>query len=71
MPLDRFVLIIIVVIAAAAATVWIGTIIAASLQLPFGWLAMVPAALIGYVLWRVIADRVGNAEEDRYDDVER
>ena len=71
MPLDRLVLVIVIVLAAAAATVWIGTIVAASLHVPFGWLAIVPALLVGYVLWRVIADRVGNAEEDRYDGVER
>ena len=71
MPLDRFVLMLVIVVAAAAATVWVGTLIAASLSLPFGWLAIVPAALVAYVLWRVIADRVGNEEEDRYDGVER
>ncbi len=67
MPLDKFVLIIVIVIAAAAATVWLGAVIAAALNLPFGWLAVIPAALIGYIAFRVIAERVGNAEEDHYD----
>ena len=71
MPLDRFVLIIVCVIAAASVTVWLGTVLAASVSVPFGWLSLIPAALIVYVGWRVIAERVGNEEEDRYDNVER
>ena len=71
MPLDRLVLIIVCVIAAAAATVWLGTLIAASVSVPFGWLTLIPGALIAYIAWRVIAERVGNEEEDRYDNVER
>lgn len=71
MPLDRFVLILVIVIAAAGATVWIGTLIAASAQVPAGWLSIIPVALIGYVLWRVISDRLRNSEDDRYDRIEK
>ena len=67
MPLDKFVLIIVCVIAAAAATIWLVALGAAALNLPFGWLGIIPAALVGYVAFRVIAERVGNAEEDHYD----
>ena len=71
MPLDRLVLIVVCVIAAAAATVWLGTLIAASLSIPFGWLVVIPTALVAYIAWRLISERVGNEEEDRYDNVER
>ncbi|MEM9425562.1 MAG: hypothetical protein AAGA06_02570 [Pseudomonadota bacterium] len=70
MPLDKFVLIIVVVLAAAGATVWIAGVIAAAINLPFGWLGLIPAVLVGYVAYRVIAERVGNAEEDHYDNME-
>ena len=72
MPLDRFVLIIIVVIAAAGATVWIGVTIAAAIEAPLvGWAAIVPATLVGYVIWRVIAERLRNREDDHYDNIEK
>jgi len=67
MPLDKFVLILVCVVAAAAATVWIGLLIAAAAEFRLGWLGLIPAALVGYVVFRVIAERVGNAEEDHYD----
>ena len=72
MPLDRLVLILVAVTAAAALTVWVGATVMAAAAAP-GWaaLAAVPAALVVYVLWRVIAERVGSAEDDRYDRVER
>ncbi len=72
MPLDRFVLIIMAVIAAAGATVWIGAAIAAAVEAPLvGWAAIVPAALAGYVIWRVIAERLRNREDDHYDNIEK
>lgn len=67
MPLDKLVLIIVCVVAAAGVTVWLGVLLAAAVNVPFGWLALIPAALIGYVVFRVIAERVGNAEDDHYD----
>ena len=72
MPLDRFVLIVFIVLLAAAATAWLGSLILAALELGGAmWLALVPALLLGYVLWRVIADRLGNPEDDRYDRIEK
>jgi len=44
----------------------------ASLQVPVaGWLMFIPAMLVGYVVWRVIADRLGNSEDDHYDSIEK
>ncbi|WP_298491490.1 hypothetical protein [uncultured Maritimibacter sp.] len=71
MPLDKFVLILVIVIAAAGATVWIGTLVAASTQMPLGWLAIVPVVLVVTILWRVIADRLSNREDDHYDRIEK
>ena len=67
MPLDKFVLIVACVIIAAGGTIWLGVVLTTAFTLPFGWLALIPAVLVGYVLVRVIAQRVGNAEEDHYD----
>ncbi|SLN62702.1 hypothetical protein PEL8287_03430 [Roseovarius litorisediminis] len=67
MPLDKFVLILVCVTLAAGVTIWLGFMFAATVNLPFGWLGLIPAALIGYVVFRVIAERVGNAEDDHYD----
>lgn len=67
MPPDRFVLMLVGVIAAAGLTVWIGATVANNVQLPaLGWLGFVPAALIVYVLWRVISDRISNAKDDTH-----
>ena len=71
MPLDKFVLLIVIVFAAAGITVWVSALIMASLEFPGGWLAFIPAALVGYVVWRVIAERLGNAEDDHYDHIEK
>ena len=72
MPLDRFVLLPVLVIGAAALTLWVGTLVAAVTQFPaVGWFAVVPAALVGYVVWRVIAERLRNREDDHYDNIEK
>ena len=71
MPLDKFVLILVVVIGAAGLTVWIATMVAAAVQFPLGWFALVPAMLVGYVAWRVIEDRLKSAEDDHYDRIEK
>lgn len=69
MPLDRFILILIIVLVAAGATVWLGAIVAASFAIPYGAVALLPAALVAYVVWRVVADRLRNREDDHYDDM--
>lgn len=72
MALDKFVLILVGVLIAAGVTVWIATLIAASSQMPaIGTVAIIPISLIFYVVWRVIADRVGNATEDHYDGIDK
>ena len=72
MPLARFVLIVVLVVVAAAVTVWLGAIFAAAIQMPaLGLLAAIPAALVAYVLARVIWDRVSSAEDRRYDRIEK
>ncbi len=71
MPLDKLVLIIVIVMFAAGVTVWVSALILASLQMPGGWLVFIPAALVGYVVWRVITDRLRNAEDDHYDRIEK
>jgi membrane protein implicated in regulation of membrane protease activity len=72
MPLDRFVLMIVIVIAAAGATIWLGTLLAASMQISgAGWIVMVPVTLVAYVVWRVISDRLRNSEDDHYDRIEK
>jgi hypothetical protein len=71
MPLEKFVLILVIVITAAGVTVWIATMVAAAVQFPLGWFAVIPAMLVAYVVWRVIADRLGNAEDDRYDRMDK
>jgi len=72
MPLDKFVLMLVVVIAAAGATVWLAGLLVATFEVPVvGWALVIPAGLVGYVAWRVIADRLGNAEDDHYDRIEK
>lgn len=72
MPLDRFVLMIVIVIAAAGATIWLGTLLATSMQMSgAGWIVILPVTLVAYVLWRVISDRLRNSEDDHYDRIEK
>ncbi|SDZ27703.1 hypothetical protein SAMN05444004_10966 [Jannaschia faecimaris] len=69
MPLDRLVLIVFIVLIAAGATIWLGAIITASFALPFGAVALLPAALVAYVVFRVVAERLGNSDDDHYDNL--
>ncbi len=72
MPLEKFVLILVIVVAAAGVTVWLGTMAAAAMQIGGpAWAMFIPALLVAYVVWRVIADRLGNAEDDHYDDIDK
>lgn len=70
MPLDRFVLIIVCVIAAAGATIWLGVMLMATFTVPYAGVVFLPAALVAYVLWRVLSERLGNKTEDHYDRME-
>lgn len=71
MPLDKLILILVAVLAAAGATVWVAATLISAGTLPFGWALLIPLALAAYVVWRVIAERIGDAEDDHYDRIEK
>ncbi|SMX48397.1 hypothetical protein [Maliponia aquimaris] len=50
MKLDTLVLTIVCVVAAVAATTWLSILILAAIQVPFAWLALLPAALVGFIV---------------------
>ncbi|AXI46424.1 hypothetical protein C1J03_10530 [Sulfitobacter sp. SK012] len=67
MPLDRLVLILVCVLIAAAVTVWVGTLVFVSFEFPVMSVALIPIALVAYIVVRVIVQRIGNKTEDHYD----
>ncbi len=68
MPLSRLVLIVMIVLCAAGLTVFLVAFVTAGVQMPgFAALVAIPFLLGAYVVWRVIADRLGNADDDRYE----
>lgn len=67
MPIERLVLILVCVIVAAALTIWVGAVLLAAWNVPIVGFALIPVALIAYVVARVIGERVGNTQEDHYD----
>ena len=71
MPLDRFVLLLVLVVAAAAITVWVASLAMAAMHVPWAGAAFIPAALVAYVVWRVVADRLRNREDDHYDQIDK
>lgn len=71
MPLDKLILILVIVISAAAATIYVASLMLVSLQVPGGMLLLIPTALVIYILYRVISDRVKNKEDDHYDSIEK
>ena len=64
MPLDRLVLILVIAGAAVWAVVMLGGIVA---TLPWGLPALILFMIGGYIVYRVIQDRLSNAEDDYYD----
>lgn len=72
MPLDRLVLILILVVVAAGLTILAGAVVVAAFELPaLGAALSIPILLVGYVLWRVIAERMASRDDDRYDRIDR
>ncbi|WP_108482530.1 hypothetical protein [Oceaniglobus ichthyenteri] len=72
MPLDRLVLILACVVIGAGVTVWLITFFAAAATLPFpAMVLLVPVGLFAWVVWRVIAERLNNREDDHYDRIEK
>lgn len=72
MPLDRMILILIAVIASAGATIWLASIALVSFGVS-GWIGFglaMPTLLIGYIIWRVISERLNNTDDDHYDTFE-
>ncbi|WP_028956436.1 hypothetical protein [Sulfitobacter sp. 20_GPM-1509m] len=61
MPFNRLALILVVVIAAAAVTVWLAMLAAAAFSLPQAATALVPLALLAFVLVRLLRDRTGDS----------
>ncbi len=57
--------------APAAVTVCVGTHVLAAIQVPWAGVAFIPAALVAYVVWRVVADRLRNREDDHYDQIDK
>ena len=72
-PIEKLVFIIFCVVAAAGATIWAGVLLTTSMMFNplIGLLVLSVLALAVYVIWRVIADRVNNAEDDHYDRIEK
>ena len=70
MKLDHFVLIVVCCLAGAAAVFWLTTLVLAALSIPFAWLALLPAGIVAYVVFRVIQERLNSAEDDHYDKME-
>ena len=71
MKLDKLVLIIVVVLGAVIVSAWLASLVLAALSVPGAWLAAIPAALVGYIAWRVLEERLSNAEDDHYDRIEK
>jgi membrane protein implicated in regulation of membrane protease activity len=72
MPIERLVLIIFCVVTAAAATIWVGSLlfVSTSVSPALGIAVLSVFALVGYVVWRVISERLNNPDEDHYDNME-
>jgi len=71
MRLDNIVLIAVLVVGAMIVTTWVSTLAIAAFALPFGWVAILPALFVGYIVWRVVADRLNSKEDDYYDHIEK
>ncbi len=72
MPLERLALILVCVVVAAGLTIWSAALFIAAVQLPVpGFLVLIPALLVGWIVFRVITDRLSNAEDDHYDKIEK
>lgn len=73
MPLDKLVLLIVIVLTAAGVTIWVGAVVAAATQVSavVGLAVFVPIALVAYVVWRVISERLMDSDDDHYDGIEK
>ncbi|EKE72703.1 MULTISPECIES: hypothetical protein [Roseobacteraceae] len=71
MKIDKLALILVVVGGAILGTLWLGSMILASLQMPLMWPVVIVALVVGYIAWRVLEDRLSSAEDDHYDKIEK
>lgn len=72
MPLDKFVLLLVIVVAAAGITVFVASTALGAMMSPgLGLAVLIPTGLIAFVVWRVIAERIRNREDDHYDHLEK
>jgi len=71
MKIDKLALILVVVGGAILGTLWLGSMILASLQMPVIWPLVIMAAVVGYIAWRVLEDRLRSTEDDHYDKIEK
>jgi len=71
MPLDRIILIAVAIVAAGCAVAMIAATLVGALALwPAGVLIPVPLAFVAYVVWRIIAERLRDPTDRRYDRIE-
>ncbi|MEM1364289.1 MAG: hypothetical protein AAGH82_00930 [Pseudomonadota bacterium] len=73
MSLDRIMLILVVLFGGLAAIAWLGTFIFAVGQVNplLGLVGLAIAGFVIYIAWRVVAERLGNPEDDKYDRMEK
>ncbi|PWE34434.1 hypothetical protein DDZ14_00680 [Maritimibacter sp. 55A14] len=72
MPVDRLVLILVCVFATAGVTLFLGTLLSGLVRSPaLSWLVVIPVALIAYLIFRVISDRLSKRDDDHYDRIEK
>ena len=64
MALDKFVLILVVIIGA----IWCVIMLLSAVAIyPFGLLILVVYLIVGYIVYRVVRDRMTNKEDDYYE----
>ena len=64
MPLDRLALIFVAIVACLWAAVMVLGMVAA---LPWGLPGLIAFGAIGFLLWRVVSDRLSSSEDDYYE----
>ncbi len=64
MPLDRLALIFVAIVACLWAVVMVLGMVAA---LPWGLPGLIAFGAIGFLLWRVVSDRLSSREDDYYE----
>ena len=68
MRLQTFALVVVVIMAVGYLIAWFFGALSAG---PFGWLLLIPMAIVLILVVGVIIGRVGNKEDDHYDNIEK